>query len=109
MMIKAEVAFCFLSLVCSSTSQLLMKGAAISLQRKRQMYYIGLAAILQFTSVALVFSALRVLSLAQVAPFAAGAYLLVPLGGHHIFRESLCPSFWVGSLFIAVGIVMTQL
>jgi drug/metabolite transporter (DMT)-like permease len=108
-MMTTEIANCIIALVCSSASQLFMKGAAITSQRKQWILRIVIAIFLQIISVLLVLFALQVMTLSQVVPFAAGAYLLVPLGSRHFFRERLTSTFWNGSLFIIIGIVLTQM
>jgi len=104
-----ELGFCLSALICSSVSQLFMKGAAISCTRIQRLFRLGMAGILQFFSIGLAVLALRTLSLSQIVPFAAGAYLLVPLGSRHLYGERLDPPFWFGALFIFFGILLTQL
>lgn len=105
----SELGFCVSALICSSVSQLFMKGAAISCKRIQQFFRLGMAGILQFFSIALAVLALRTLNLSQIVPFAAGAYLLVPLGSRYLYGERLAPPFWFGAFFIFFGILLTQL
>jgi drug/metabolite transporter (DMT)-like permease len=108
-MSPTELGLCVSALTCSSVSQLFMKGSVISCARIQRLFRLGMAGILQLFSIGLAVLALRTLSLSQIVPFAAGAYLLVPLGSRHLYGERLDPSFWVGALFIFFGILLTQL
>lgn len=103
-----ELSFCVSALILSSISQLFMKGAAISSTRVKRFFRLGMAGLLQFFSIGLAVLALRTLSLSQIVPFAAGAYLLVPLSSRYLYRERLDQPFWFGALFIFFGIVLTQ-
>lgn len=58
---------------------------------------------LQLTSVILAILVLRSLQLSQLMPFAALAYVLVPLGAL-VFKERLTARFWSGAILIALGI-----
>lgn len=103
----SEFGVCFSCLACSSISQLFMKGAAISSGPMQRLIRLGVAGGLQLLSISLAVVALQTLRLSQIVPFAAGAYLLVPLGSHKLFGECLRPSFWLGSLLIIFGILCT--
>ncbi|MEN5158182.1 hypothetical protein [Achromobacter spanius] len=50
---------------------------------------------------------LRTLQLSQLVPFAAGAYILVPLGGVVLFAEKVNKSFWFGVGLILFGVLLT--
>jgi undecaprenyl phosphate-alpha-L-ara4N flippase subunit ArnE len=52
---------------------------------------------------------LRTVQLSQLVPFAAGAYIFVPLGSHFFFGENLTPRFWLGVVSIMIGICLTVL
>lgn len=107
-MSPTELCLCVSALACSSVSQLFMKGAAISHKRTQQLFRLGMAGGLQLFSIGLAVLALRTLSLSQIVPFAAGAYLLVPFGSRHLYGDRLAPLFWVGALLIVSGILLTQ-
>lgn len=107
-MSPAELGLCLSSLACSSISQLFMKGAALPGGRMQRLLRLGTAGGLQLLSIGLVVLALQTLPLSQLVPFAAGAYLLVPLGSRRLFGEQLHPRFWVGALLIVSGILCTQ-
>jgi drug/metabolite transporter (DMT)-like permease len=107
-MSPAELGLCLTSLVCSSVSQLFMKAAALPGNSLRRLAYLGTAGGLQLLSIGLVVLALQTLPISQLVPFAAGAYLLVPLGSRQLFGERLHPRFWVGAFLIISGIICTQ-
>lgn len=102
-----ELSLCLSALACSSISQLFMKGAALPSAPRQRLIRLGAAAGLQLVSVGLAVVALQTLRLSQVVPFAAGAYLLVPIGSRHLFGDRLHPRFWVGAIFIVLGILCT--
>lgn len=108
-MSTGELGLCLASLVCSSVSQLFMKGAALPGSSLRRLAHLGAAGSLQLLSIGLVVLALQTLPISQLVPFAAGAYLLVPLGSRQLFGERLHPRFWLGALLIFSGILCTQL
>lgn len=85
-----------------------MKGAALSGDVRRRLFRFGMAGTLQLLSIGLVVLALQTLPLSQLVPFAAGAYLLIPLGSRQLFGERLHPRFWLGALLIVSGILCTQ-
>lgn len=107
-MTSAELGLCLTSLVCSSVSQLFMKGAALPGSSFRRLVHLGAAGSLQLLSIGLVVLALQTLPISQLAPFAAGAYLLVPLGSRQLFGDRLYPHFWLGAFLIISGILCTQ-
>jgi len=107
-MSPVELGLCLTSLVCSSVSQLFMKGAALPGRFQQRLVRLVAAGSLQLLSISLVMLALQTLPLSQLVPFAAGAYILVPLGSRQLFGECLHPRFWVGALLIVSGILVTQ-
>ncbi|WP_063584872.1 hypothetical protein [Achromobacter ruhlandii] len=108
-MSSTELGLCLMSLACSTVSQLFMKGVAVSGNTLRRLTGLGIAGCLQILSVGCVTVALQTLPLSKLVPFAAGAYLLVPLGSRQLFGEHVHPRFWVGAFLIASGILFTQL
>jgi len=66
---------------------------------------LGMGGVLQVSAVLLAVMALRTMQLSQLIPFAAAAYLLVPIGSQFLFREHLLPRFWLGALLIVAGIL----
>ncbi|AOS81328.1 MULTISPECIES: hypothetical protein [Hydrogenophaga] len=103
-MTASEIAMCLGAVLSSSTAQMLMKAASTlgALRRGFPLLTAGIA--LQLTSVILAILVLRSLQLSQLMPFAALAYVLVPLGGALVFKERLTARFWSGAILIALGI-----
>jgi undecaprenyl phosphate-alpha-L-ara4N flippase subunit ArnE len=62
--------------------------------------------LMSFSMVAAIW-VLQTLRVSQLIPFAAGAYILVPLGGRLFFKEAVPRRFWLGVMSIIVGIVLT--
>jgi drug/metabolite transporter (DMT)-like permease len=50
---------------------------------------------------------LRYIELSKAYPFMALAYILVPLAAAIIFKESISAKYWLGSLFIFIGIILS--
>lgn len=107
-MTPLELGLCLSSLACSSVSQLFMKGAACASGNRQRLSQLSMAGSLQLLSIGLVVLVLQTLPLTQLIPFAAGAYVLVPLGSQYFFSENLKPQFWLGALFVVLGILCTQ-
>lgn len=103
----AELSLCLSAVLSSSVSQLLIKSATATRGRARSLMLLACAAALLCASVLLVVLALRSLPLSQLMPFAAGAYVLVPLGSRVVFLERLTPRFWLGAILIICGIIWT--
>jgi undecaprenyl phosphate-alpha-L-ara4N flippase subunit ArnE len=98
-----------LAVVSSSAAQLCIKGAAGRLVSVGGLVLFGISGLLMATSMIVAVCVLRTLSLSQLVPFAAAAYILVPLGGRWVFRENLLPSFWFGVAAIIVGVLFATL
>jgi drug/metabolite transporter (DMT)-like permease len=103
-----ELGFCLVSMICSSVSQLFMKGASTHAHFVKRLFYLSAAGSLQLLSIACAVIALQTLPLSKVVIFAAGAYLLVPMCSALLFGEHLNHRFWLGGLFIALGIIGIQ-
>ncbi|MEH6627072.1 MAG: hypothetical protein V7739_11540 [Motiliproteus sp.] len=108
-MTNTELAFCLLCVFCSSSSQLFIKGASLRPSFGKTIFLLGLGVMLQLSSVLFAVMALKTMQLSQLIPFAAMAYLLVPIGSFFVFNERLLPRFWSGSALIVVGIIYTSL
>ena len=91
------------SVFTSSISQLFIKAATSRGRSLSSILLIGVGGCLQLGSILLVILALRTMRLSQLPPFAAMAYLLVPIGSHFVFKERLLPRFWVGAMLIVLG------
>jgi len=103
----SELGYCMSSLACSAASQIFMKSASSQLRVVSFLVALGSAIALQVTSVVLVVLALRTMQISQLVPFAAAAYVLVPIAALLLFNERLLPRFWLGAGSIAVGIALT--
>lgn len=103
-----EFGLCVTAILCSSASQLVMKTAA-SLTGMCRLLVLAVGASLQLGAALLAMFALKTLQLSQLIPFAAAAYVLVPLGGQFFFRERLQPAFWAGALLIITGIAIIHI
>ena len=105
-MTTGEIAMCLGAVLSSSTAQILMKAASSLGALRRGFPLLTGGVALQFVSVVLAVLVLRSLQLSQLMPFAALAYVLVPLGGSLAFKERLTTRFWIGAFLIALGIVL---
>lgn len=106
-MTHSELLYCMGAVISSSIAQLLMKAAAISTYRRKALQRLTASIFLQGISVVLAVLVLRSLALSQLIPFAALAYVLVPLGSCVIFRDRLTPRFWLGAVLIVLGVTWT--
>ena len=104
-MTGAEWGLCVTSVLASSVSQLFMKSASRAATRIHALLLLGTGTGLQLLATLLAVLVLRTLQLSQLIPFAASAYLLVPLCGRWVLGERLLPRFWIGALLIIAGIV----
>lgn len=68
---------------------------------------LGAAGFLMLFSMLVAMWVLRTIQLSQLIPFAAGAYVLVPVGGKLFLGEHLKPQFWLGVVCIMIGISLT--
>jgi len=105
MLTASELGLCLASVLCSSSSQLFIKSATARPRSLRSLLLLGVGGGLQLSSILLVVVALRTMRLSQLTPFAAIAYLLVPIGSHVVFKERLLPRFWAGALLIVIGVL----
>lgn len=104
-MTAGEFAMCIGAVFSSSTAQMFMKAASSHGASFRGLRLLATGAALQLVSVVLAVLVLRSLALSQLMPFAALAYVLVPLGGALVFKERLTGRFWLGAFLIVCGIV----
>jgi uncharacterized membrane protein len=100
-----DVFFCILSVFTGSSSQILMRMAAISLGKIKIGFIIFCAFILQMISFVLVLLALKTMPISQVVPFAGFAYFIVPLLAKATLKERLPRFFWLGNALIFLGVV----
>lgn len=95
--------------MASSTSQLCIKVASTRLGTLKGLCILGVAGLQMLFSMLVAIWVLRTIQLSQLMPFAAGAYILVPLGSHFFFGEQLKPRFWPGVASIMIGICLAVL
>ena len=100
-----ELLLCIVAVVASSTSQLFIKSVASQGISLKSLYVFGVAGILMLFSIIIAVWVLRTIQLSQLLPFAALAYVLVPLGGNMFFNEYLQPRFWAGVILIVFGVI----
>ena len=100
-----ELGLCASAVLSSSISQLFIKAASVRGSFIRTVILLGISAALLICSVLLAVVALSTMNLSQLVSFAAGAYVLVPLGSHFVFGDRLFPRFWIGALLIMSGIL----
>ncbi len=107
-MTDGELALSVSAVFSSSASQIFMKSASSHTKLAKAILMLAIACALQMVSVILSVLVLRTVQLSQLVPFAGIAYFLVPIGSHFVFKERLLPRFWLGALFIFIGIICTQ-
>ena len=107
-MTGTELGFCIAAAISSSLSQLILKFGTSAASLVKRLFLFSFAGMMLALSVLLVVLALRSIHLSQLVPFAALAYILVPIGSHYLLGEKLTPRFWVGALLIAAGIIVAS-
>lgn len=101
-----DIALCTLAVVFSSSAQMIMKTAAIQQEWRYGVGLVALSASLMLFSTIVAVFVLRNIELSQLIPFAALAYILVPLMARVFFKDTLSLSFWVGNGLIITGIIL---
>ena len=101
-----EIAFSLASPLCSTAGQILFKAAAVKNFSRAIPFWAGgmffmLASMLAATIV------LRTTPLSALVPFAALAYITTPLAAMLVFKETVKKHFWLGSLCIIAGVMLT--
>ncbi|HZH12179.1 MAG TPA: hypothetical protein VEZ24_17650 [Microvirga sp.] len=102
-----ELGLCISAVASSSAAQLLFKAAATDITASRNVLLLIVGAILMSFSMTAAIWVLQTLRVSQLVPFAAGAYILVPLGGRIFFKEMVSRRFWLGAMSIIAGIILT--
>lgn len=103
-----ELSLCILAVCSSSVAQLGLKVAATQGARSRALLLVGASGGMMFFSLLVAVWVLRTIQLSQLIPFAALAYVLVPLLGNRFFGETLDRRFWLGVGLIILGILIAQ-
>lgn len=101
-----ESALALASALCSTAGQISFKAAALRL-RPRAILFWGIGAALMFASVIAAVLALRTAPLSGLIPFAGLVYITTPLAARIVFKETVRPQFWLGTLFIVIGVLLT--
>jgi len=104
--------YAFLCILAIASGQLLFKTTAHELNQSasfinfQALLYFGAAvALYGITSVGWVLI-LRKIELGRIYPFMALSFLLVPLGSYIFFNERFHTSYYIGVIFIIIGILI---
>lgn len=103
-----ELFLCIAAVCCSSIAQLGIKFAAQQESRVRMLTFLAGSGGMMLLSLLVAVWVLRTIQLSQLIPFAALAYILVPLLGNRCFGEKLDRHFWCGVGLIVLGIIIAQ-
>ena len=104
-----EFGLCISSVISSCVSQLLIKAASTRGAFKISIILLAIAATMLIGSVLLAVVALSTLRLSQLIPFAACAYIIVPISSRFVFNENLHSNFGIGTALIVIGVICTQI
>jgi undecaprenyl phosphate-alpha-L-ara4N flippase subunit ArnE len=102
----AEIALALVSLLCSTAGQIFFKTATTR-DFFRATLFLGCGVVLMLVSILIVVMILRTVPLSALVPFAALAYITVPLASMIVFKESVDKRFWLGTLCIVAGVMLT--
>jgi undecaprenyl phosphate-alpha-L-ara4N flippase subunit ArnE len=102
----SEIALALVSVLCSTAGQVAFKAAA-NRNFPRAIPFLSCGVSLMLVSVLVAVMILRTVPLSAMVPFAALAYVTTPLAAMLIFNESIKKQFWLGTLFIIAGIMLT--
>ena len=102
----AEVALALVSVLFSTAGQVAFKAAAHR-DFSRAMPFLAGGVSLMLASVLVTAVILRTVHLSALVPFAALAYATTPLAAVLVFHESVNRYFWLGTLLIIAGIMLT--
>lgn len=95
------------------TGQLLLKKSALMLAQLPNPLYLGLQPLFILALVSYGLSMLSWIYVLQYLPigraymFVASAFILLPVLSHYFFGEQLSARFFLGALFIVIGVVLT--
>lgn len=104
----SEIALLLFAVLCSSVGQIGFKLAAISRRSLLQNVLFCAAGIAcMLASVGICTVLLQTMALTTLAPFAALAYITTPLAALIFFQESVNRYFWLGTLLIVIGVMLT--
>jgi drug/metabolite transporter (DMT)-like permease len=103
-----EFIICLISVIFGSSSQCLIKISSITTTKKKQIYSLFCAGLFQIISLFLVLIALKTVAISILSPFSSLSFLIIAIISHYLFREELNQTFWIGSFFILLGIILIQ-
>jgi undecaprenyl phosphate-alpha-L-ara4N flippase subunit ArnE len=101
-----EIALALAAVLFSTAGQISFK-AATARGFSGAILFWGCGASLMFISMLVAAIILRTAPLSALVPFAALAYITVPLASMIVFKESVNKRFWLGTLCIIVGVMLT--
>jgi undecaprenyl phosphate-alpha-L-ara4N flippase subunit ArnE len=101
-----EIALTLASVLCSTAGQVAFKSASVRVFPGAFLFWCGGAAFM-LASMLIVVMVLRTVPLSALVPFAALAYVTVPLASMLIFKEVTGKRFWLGTLCIIIGVIFT--
>jgi len=103
----AEISLLLLAVLCSSTGQIAFKLAAMSRMLSRNVLFCAIGIAFMLVSVGICAALLQTMALSALVPFAALAYITTPLAALLIFKESVNRRFWLGTLLVVIGVMLT--
>lgn len=98
-----------------AVGQLLFKATAMAWAADRTLFSVRVLsrllpslAIYGFATLAWIW-VLQTVPLRTAYPFMALAFAFVPLGAYLVFKETVTLTYWIGTLFIMAGVVITAI
>ncbi|HBT97740.1 MAG TPA: hypothetical protein DEB25_08995 [Desulfobulbaceae bacterium] len=98
-----------LAVLCSSAGQIIFKLAAMSRKPFRNILLCAVGIAFMLAAVLIWAALLQTMTLTAMVPFAALAYITTPLAALLVFKESMSWVFWLGTLLIVIGVMLTLL
>jgi len=103
---NTEIALALASVLCSTAGHAFFKMATAKNFHGVVLFW-GCGASFMLTSMLVAAIILRTAPLSALVPFAALAYITVPLASMIVFKESVDKRFWLGTLCIVAGVMLT--
>ena len=103
---STEITLALASVLCSTAGQIFFKTATARVFSRSILFW-GCGVSLMLISMLVVVMVLRTAPLSALVPFAALAYITVPLASMIVFKESVGKRFWLGTLCIVAGVMLT--
>jgi len=101
------ISLLLVAVLCSSTGQIAFKQAAMSRIRSRNLLFCAAGIAFMLVAVGIWTMLLQTMALSALMPFAALLYITTPLAAMLVFKESVNWRFWIGTLLIVVGVMLT--